>query len=314
VRMNNIQHVISYNLAIKRHKPDFYDKADMIRLNTPWYTVPELETILTTVTKPKFVDVNIKKRIKDKTSVHDYKKLLSLLGEHDVQWVGISNVEDTATYYSVRKLLNNNITKICAKIETGQGCINIKKIIDVYDGIMVDNEDLASDIGWKHAAEQKDKIYKLCEVSNKVHFRLSGVIFSKVSSNKVVYTYGAFDLLHPGHIKMLETAKSYGNKLIVGIVGDSAISELKGKNRPIQTLKDRIKIISSLKCVDEVIEQTEYNPIENLEKYRPDILVKGDDWKHIPGEKWMRENGGILIKPSYSKDWSTSKVVKKMMK
>jgi len=138
------------------------------------------------------------------------------------------------------------------------------------------------------------------------------VIFEYIKPKIVVYTYGAFDLLHPGHVKMLETAASFGDKLIVGIVGDKAIRDLKGKDRPIQNEKDRLYIVQSIKCVDMALEQKDYDPVPNMKKYKPDILVKGDDWDHIPGQEWIEENGGKLIKPKYSKGWSTSSTVKKM--
>ena len=111
---------------------------------------------------------------------------------------------------------------------------------------------------------------------------------------------------------MLETARSYGDKLIVGIVCDKAIKDLKGKDRPIQNEDDRLRIVQSLKCVDVVMKQKDYNPEPNLEKIMPDILVKGDDWDHIPGQEWMEKHGGKLIKPGYSSGWSTSETVKKI--
>jgi len=305
--------MVSYNLAIKRKNPKFYEQADIIRLNSPWYTVEELVEVLDKVKKPKFLDINIKSRSKPKLTEHEYKDLLKIAGEYNVDWIGISNVETPETYDIVEKIVNNKKVKICAKIESKMGYFKYKQIMAKFDGIMVDVEDLASDVGWTKAGIYKDKIYEECEKENKDHFRLAGVIFeAKMKKKKIIYTYGAFDLLHPGHIKMLERAKSYGDKLVVGIVGDEAIKKLKGEDRPIQTLEDRIRIVDALKCVDEVMIQKDYDPVPNMEKVKPDILVKGDDWKHIPGEEWIREQGGELIKPSYSGDWSTSDMVKKI--
>jgi len=304
--------MISYNLAIKRHKQDFYKKADIIRLNSPWYTKDELIEAIETIDKPKFVDINIKQRKKSGKANHDYRELLKLLGKYNVEWVGISNVEDAETYEKVRSLLINKDINICAKIETELGCWHADDIIFAFDGIMVDIEDLAFEIGWKRATEEKDRIYQLCERNSKKHFRLSGVIFEGVGFGKIVYTYGAWDLLHPGHIKLLEKAKSFGEELWVGVVGDNAIKKLKGNDRPIQTQRDRMKIVESLKCVDFVVPQDDYDPIPNMEKIKPDILVKGNDWDYIPGQEWIELHGGKLIKPEYSKGWSTSKTVEKM--
>ena len=302
----------SYNLAIKKHNKLFYDAVDMIRLNSPWYKEDELSSILKHITKPKFIDINIKKRSKDKITDHDYKQLLKIVGENEVEWIGISNVENTAMYNEIRKLLGNNKTKICAKIETEIGCLNAEDIIAKYDGIMVDVEDLASEIGWKRASKEKERIYKACERAKKDYFRLGGVIFEYIKKNKIVYTYGAFDLLHPGHINMLKKAKELGDVLYVGIVSDKAIRELKGSDRPIQNQDDRFALVNELKFVDYTLHQDDYNPVPNMEKIMPDILVKGDDWDHIPGEEWIEEHGGKLVKPKYSSGWSTSATIKKI--
>ena len=302
----------SYNIVCKKKSPHFYENVDIIRLNSPWYSKKELIDVLTEEEKTKFIDINIKIRTKAKKTDHKYEELLKLAGKYNVEWVGISNVEKLGTYNDIRKKLNNNSTKICAKIESQKGCNNIRAIMKKFDGIMVDVEDLAFEIGWDKATKEKDKIYKICEEKNKDHFRLTGVIFEHVKYKKIVYTYGAFDLLHPGHIKMLETAASYGNKLIVGIVGDKAIEDLKGKDRPIQNEKDRLRIVQSLDCVDVAMKQKDYDPEPNLEKVKPDILVKGDDWDHIPGQEWMEKHGGKLVKPPYSGGWSTSVIVKKI--
>lgn len=119
-------------------------------------------------------------------------------------------------------------------------------------------------------------------------------------------------MLHPGHLNILEKAKSYGKKLIVGIVDDKPIKELKGNDRPIQDVYTRMKIVSSIKFVDQVLIQKTYDPTDNLEIIRPAILVKGDDWDFIPGQDWIDKNGGKLIKPAYSNNFSTSGIVKKI--
>lgn len=134
---------------------------------------------------------------------------------------------------------------------------------------------------------------------------------------KRVYTYGAFDLLHPGHIKLLERAKALGDYLIVGVVSDNAIKELKGKDRPIQTQQDRAFIMEHIDIIDEVMLQDIYDPSANLrklveDKKHIDILVKGDDWNYIPGTETIEELGGILVKLAYSKNYSTSSTVKKI--
>jgi rfaE bifunctional protein nucleotidyltransferase chain/domain len=307
--------LVSYNLACKRDNSEFYEHADMLRLNSPWYTPQELEEILQDKQKPIFLDINLSERTKPKIFSHKYEDLLSLAGKHDVEWVGISNVDVSSIFYDIKKLLKNDRTKVCAKVETKDGCENIDSLIDTFDGIMVDVEDLATNLNsWSEAIKWKELIYKKCVDKKKDHFVLSGVIFEYKKMNlRSAYTYGAFDLLHPGHIKLLENAKSFCDYLIVGVVGDKAIAELKGKDRPIEPIADRIRKVSALKCVDLVIEQETYDPVPNLKQYKGvNILIKGNDWKNIPGEDFIKEKGGILIKPHYSEGWSTSGLVKKI--
>ena len=134
---------------------------------------------------------------------------------------------------------------------------------------------------------------------------------------KRIYTYGAWDLLHPGHIRLLERAKALGDFLVVGIVDDTSIKNLKGADRPVQTQTDRAYIIEHIDCVDEVMLQEGYDPSTNLkklveEKTPINILTKGDDWDQIPGTETIEELGGMLVKLSYSKGFSTSSTVKKI--
>ena len=96
-----------------------------------------------------------------------------------------------------------------------------------------------------------------------------------------VMVNGTFDVLHPGHIALLNTARSYGDWLIVAIDTDRRVKELKGSDRPINNQHDRRIILSNLKSVDivEFFDSTE-ELIQLMKKYRPDIYVKGSDWKH----------------------------------
>ena len=99
--------MVSYNVGCRKHNPHFYENVDMIRLNSPWYSKDELVDILGNNGKPKFVDVNIKSRTKPCKANHEFEELIRLVGKYDVEWVGISNVEDARTYDEVRRLLGN---------------------------------------------------------------------------------------------------------------------------------------------------------------------------------------------------------------
>jgi len=92
---------------------------------------------------------------------------------------------------------------------------------------------------------------------------------------------GTFDVLHPGHIALLNTARSYGDWLIVAIDTDRRVRELKGEQRPINNQTDRKIILSNLKAVDIVVFfDSKEELIELMKLYKPDVYVKGSDWKH----------------------------------
>ena len=96
---------------------------------------------------------------------------------------------------------------------------------------------------------------------------------------KFVFTNGCFDLLHPGHVLYLEQAKKQGNFLIVALNADESVSKLKGPGRPVNRLADRMQVIAALQSVDFVVHFDEDTPVELLKKLKPDVYVKGGDWK-----------------------------------
>jgi rfaE bifunctional protein nucleotidyltransferase chain/domain len=131
-----------------------------------------------------------------------------------------------------------------------------------------------------------------------------------MSANKgvLVYTYGAFDLLHVGHIKLLEAASNLGTRLVVGILSDEAIRARKGDDRPIQSQEDRMRIVGALACVDKVVKQETYDPTSVLEVVTPDIVTKGDDWDDL--KRYLEPFIFIKFMPlNYSKEYSTSSIV-----
>jgi len=110
--------------------------------------------------------------------------------------------------------------------------------------------------------------------------------------NKKVIVNGTFDLLHVGHVALLEYAKSLGDHVLVCVDSDSRVKQLKGESRPINTQADRIKMLSALRWVDMVqVFDTEEQLIEQIKLYQPDIMVKGSDYKgkSIVGESLCKQ-------------------------
>jgi D-beta-D-heptose 7-phosphate kinase/D-beta-D-heptose 1-phosphate adenosyltransferase len=118
-----------------------------------------------------------------------------------------------------------------------------------------------------------------------------------------VIVNGTFDILHRGHIEMLEYAKSLGNHLVVCIDTDTRVKQLKGPDRPINSQFDRSFMLGALKCVDAVWTFADEAELEYiLETYKPDIMVKGSDYrgKPIVGEHLIKEMKFYDIDPAYS--------------
>lgn len=113
----------------------------------------------------------------------------------------------------------------------------------------------------------------------------------------LVMTNGCYDLLHAGHIYSLETARSYGHKLIVAVNSDASVRRLKGPARPVNAQDDRARVIAALACVDAVTIFEEDTAIHLLERLRPDVYVKGGDYtpETLPETATVERYGGKLI-------------------
>lgn len=131
---------------------------------------------------------------------------------------------------------------------------------------------------------------------------------------KIVFTNGCFDLIHAGHIDLLERAKEKGVKLIVGINSDKSVRAIKGNNRPFQNQEERKKILENLKPVDEVFIFDELTPEKLIKKIKPDVLIKGGDWKEneIIGSDFVLKSGGEVFSLPLKKGYSSSKIVEKI--
>jgi len=119
----------------------------------------------------------------------------------------------------------------------------------------------------------------------------------KKRGDKIVFTNGCFDLLHAGHVKLLIEASHFGDKLIVGINSDLSIKKIKGNNRPIIPIIERIVMLEAICCVDLIIVFNGFSPIQLIREIKPDILVKGDDYEpeSVVGREYLACNGEIKI-------------------
>ncbi len=136
------------------------------------------------------------------------------------------------------------------------------------------------------------------------------------SGDKIVFTNGCFDLLHPGHIHLIRQAKSFGDRLIVGINSDASVKRLKGATRPILGQKDRSIILSALASVDMVVIFDEDTPLELIKALQPDVLVKGSDYTPdtVVGRDIVESYGGRVCIVSMLDNYSTTGITEKIDK
>lgn len=127
---------------------------------------------------------------------------------------------------------------------------------------------------------------------------------------KIIFTNGCFDILHRGHVEYLQKAKELGDLLILGLNSDLSVKRLKGENRPINNEEDRAIVLSALECVDFIIIFDEDTPFELLKNLKPDILVKGGDYKleNVIGKEFAKET--VLI--DFVDGYSTTKIINKI--
>jgi len=153
-------------------------------------------------------------------------------------------------------------------------------------------------------------IYRMTE---KAVTRLIGPI--KKNGRRIVFTNGVFDILHYGHIDYLAKAERLGDILIVGVNSDASVKSFKAANRPIQGERDRAKTLAALEFVDHVIIFNESTPERLIRMVKPDVLVKGADYKmnEIVGAKFVKSYGGSVRRIRYLKGYSTTNIIRKIV-
>ena len=136
----------------------------------------------------------------------------------------------------------------------------------------------------------------------------------KAENKTIIFTNGCFDILHAGHIEYLSKARSLGDILIIGLNSDRSVRRLKGKKRPVVSQKNRAKVLSALSAVDFVVIFNDLTPINLIKTIKPDVLVKGGDWKikDIVGSDFVRSCGGKVKSLRYIKGFSTKNLINKI--
>jgi D-beta-D-heptose 7-phosphate kinase/D-beta-D-heptose 1-phosphate adenosyltransferase len=130
---------------------------------------------------------------------------------------------------------------------------------------------------------------------------------------QVVFTNGCFDLLHRGHVTYLEQARLQGSALVVALNTDESVKRLKGPTRPVNTLEDRLAVLAALECVDHVTWFGEDTPLEIIQLLKPDVLVKGGDYKpdQMVGAREVKSWGGKVKALKFVEGQSTTKIIER---
>jgi rfaE bifunctional protein nucleotidyltransferase chain/domain len=133
----------------------------------------------------------------------------------------------------------------------------------------------------------------------------------KSKGKHIVFTNGCFDIIHPGHIKILNDAKSKGDILVVGLNSDASVKRIKGEKRPILGERARAQVLAALGVVDYVVLFNSDTPSDLIKAIKPDFLVKGGDWQldKIIGREYVKKVYRVKLYPGYS----TSGIIKKIL-
>jgi len=139
------------------------------------------------------------------------------------------------------------------------------------------------------------------------------IIYEKVWQQKpIIYAYVVADLAHRGHLQFLKEAKKQGGKLIVGVLTDKATQQKKPP--PIMNYTERADLISEWKCVDQVVIQDDYSPLNNVIAIKPNILIESDSHQEQPANSYVKSYGGKVIIIPYYQHQSSTKIKEKILK
>ena len=133
-------------------------------------------------------------------------------------------------------------------------------------------------------------------------------------AGRVVFTNGVFDLIHPGHVDVLNEARRQGDALVVGVNSDDSVKRLKGEGRPVRTEVDRAYVLAAMEAVDAVVLFAEDTPLELIRALRPDVLVKGGDYTPdtVVGRSEVESHGGRVIIVPLTAGHSTTSIIERL--
>jgi rfaE bifunctional protein nucleotidyltransferase chain/domain len=137
----------------------------------------------------------------------------------------------------------------------------------------------------------------------------------KKKGQKIIFTNGCFDLIHVGHIRYLQEARTFGSCLVIGLNSDQSIRRIKDPARPLILEEQRAEVLAALECVDYVVLFDEDDPFQLIKEVRPDVLVKGADWSmdKIIGADLVSSYGGEVRRIELVPSISTSEIINRII-
>ncbi|WP_345992919.1 D-glycero-beta-D-manno-heptose-7-phosphate kinase [Sulfurimonas sp. HSL-1716] len=213
--------------------------------------------------------------------------------------------------YDVTGAGDTVIASIAYSLSAGKNIAESCKFANLAAGVVVGKIGSAT-VSLDEIEEYEATLHKSSSDTHIKSFEEIDKIVSRYKQNgkKVVFTNGCFDILHVGHVKYLEIAKSFGDILIVGLNSDESVRRLKGESRPVNTAEDRAYILAALEAVDYVVLFAEDTPFELIKMIAPDVLVKGGDYegKEVVGTEFA----GELRLVDFVDGKSTTKTIQKI--
>lgn|SRR3990170_4071516 len=155
----------------------------------------------------------------------------------------------------------------------------------------------------------------MIETADKVRLLPAAAAWRARQAGPVVFTNGVFDLIHPGHVQLLEAARKEGSALIVGINSDASVRRLgKGTERPLMAEAARARVVAALASVDCVVLFEGDTPLELIQSLAPDVLVKGADYPRasIVGGDWVEAHGGRVVRVPLVGGFSTTSLLERL--
>jgi D-beta-D-heptose 7-phosphate kinase/D-beta-D-heptose 1-phosphate adenosyltransferase len=206
------------------------------------------------------------------------------------------------------------LAALAAGVANGLGWVDAVRFANAAAGLEVEEfgvvpiplERIHSDI-LRREGGSRGKLRTLAEAKVEV-------ASARRAGQRIALTNGCFDVLHSGHVGLLDHARSLGDYLIVATNTDEKVREFKGPSRPVNNLEDRVRVLSGLASVDCVVVFAEDTPAETIEALRPDVLVKGDEYREdqIPGAAMVRSWGGEVVRVPMKPGASTTSTLRKM--